>query len=211
MSIFIPHKDLTLAFAGVFQSAALVNQLARLENYDSGALHHSSFSLLTTNSDSTEEIFGTTHNLRLGLECVTRLFGGRLDASLRETFQYAVGMYQISLQLQKNRDAQAVIEDGLKELRERHLKHNRERNHDIELHEDIATLYARSISSISPRIMVQGSRGRLENPLTVNRVRSALFAGIRAAWLWHQLGGRRRQLLFQRKGYRQQALRLLRL
>ena len=31
------------------------------------------------------------------------------------------------------------------------------------------------------------------------RVRALFLAGVRAAFLWHQLGGRRWQLLFQRK------------
>lgn len=199
---------MTLAFAGVFQSATLVCQLARLENYDSGALHQSSFSLLKMNSDSTEEIFGSVHGLRLGLDCVVRLFGGRPDASAREVFQYAVGMYQLSIRLRENQPGREVIGAGLDELRGRYLKHYRNLDYDNELQEEIASLYARSISYMSPRIMVQGS-SRLENPLTVNRVRTALFAGIRAAWLWHQLGGRRWQLFFQRKGYQRQARRLL--
>ena len=203
-----PRKDQTLAFAGVFQSATLVCQLARLENYDSGALHQSSFSLLRMNSDSTEEIFGSVRGLRLGLDCVARLFGGRVDASAREVFQYAVGMYQLGLKLRQNQPGLDVIGAGLDALRGRYLKHYRNLDHDNELHEEIAALYARSISQMSPRIMVQGS-SRLENPLTVNRVRTALFAGIRAAWLWHQLGGRRWQLLFQRTGYQRQARRLL--
>ena len=203
------HKDRTLAIAGVFQSAALVHQLARQENYDSAALHHSSFSLLRVNSDSAEEIFGGVHGLRLGLDCLIKLFAGRSDSSAREMLQYAMGMYQVSIKLQQNQRGQSIIEDGLDELRGRYLKHYRNLDYDNELYEDLAALYARSISYMTPRIMVQGDRGYLQNPLTINRVRTALFAGIRAAWLWHQLGGRRWQLVFQRKNYQRLAGRLL--
>ncbi len=186
-----------------------MHQLARQENYDSSALHHSSFSLLRISSDSTEEIFGGSRGLRLGLDCLIKLFAGRTDSSVREVLQYAVGMYQISVKLQQSRRGQSIIEDGLNELRGRYLKHYRSPDHDNDLHEDLASLYARSISYMTPRIMVQGERGHLQNPLTVNRVRTALFAGIRAAWLWHQLGGRRWHLVFQRKNYQRQARRLL--
>ncbi len=205
-----PGKDRTLAFAGVFQAALLVHQLARMENYDSGALHQSSFSLLRLDSDSAGEIFGSAHGLRLGLDCVARLFGGPPDSSAREVFQYAAAMHQLSVKLRDNRRGQAVIEEGVRELRARYLKHYRNPDHDKELHEDIAALYARSISYMAPRIVVHGSRGRLENPLTIHRVRTALFTGIRAAWLWHQLGGRRWQLVFHRRGYQRQAQGLLR-
>jgi high frequency lysogenization protein len=61
---------------------------------------------------------------------------------------------------------------------------------------------------MEPRIMVHGSQGKLSNPLTVNKVRSALFAGIRAAFLWHQLGGRRWQLMLHRRSIQAIARRL---
>ena len=205
-----PDNNLTLAFAGVFQSATLVYQLAKMENFDSRALHESSFSLLRLNTNSTEEVFGSIHGLNLGLDCIVKLLGGRPDSSTREVFQYAVGMHQLSTRLRQNRRGQAVIEEGLNEMRSRYLKYYRSDDHDNELHEDIASLYTRSISYMTPRIIVQGSQGKLENPLTINRVRTTLFTGIRAAWLWHQLGGRRWQLIYQRKGYQRQAQRLLR-
>jgi high frequency lysogenization protein len=49
--------------------------------------------------------------------------------------------------------------------------------------------------------MVQGEPKKLQDPDTVNRIRASLFAGIRSAFLWHQCGGRRWQLLFNRNGY----------
>jgi len=46
--------------------------------------------------------------------------------------------------------------------------------------------------------MVSGEHGHLANPMIAARVRAVLLAGIRSAVLWHQLGGRRLQLLFSR-------------
>ena len=39
-----PNRDLTLAMAGMLQSAALVQQLARRENWEDTALHDITFS-----------------------------------------------------------------------------------------------------------------------------------------------------------------------
>jgi high frequency lysogenization protein len=64
--------------------------------------------------------------------------------------------------------------------------------------EKLAGLYSQTISTLVPRIMVSGEHGHLSNPATAARVRAALFAGIRSAVLWRQLGGRRWRLLFQR-------------
>jgi len=43
--------------------------------------------------------------------------------------------------------------------------------------------------------MVQGEPLHLENPDTAARIRSALLAGVRAAHLWYQCGGKRWHLL----------------
>ena len=64
--------------------------------------------------------------------------------------------------------------------------------------EKLAELYSRTISTLTPRIMVSGEHGHLANPAIAARVRAALLAGIRSAVLWRQLGGRRWQLLLRR-------------
>lgn len=204
-----PDKDQTLAFAGVFQAAALVHQLATTDHYDSAALHHAGVSLLRLDAASAEAVFDSIHALRLGLGCVSRLFGGRADASARAVFQYAAGMHRLSVTLRRDRNARAAVAGGLNELRERHLRHAGDFGHDDSLHHAIADLYVRTISRMTPRIIVRGSQGRLSEMLTVNRVRAALFAGIRAAWLWHQLGGRRWQAVVYRREYQRQAQRLI--
>jgi high frequency lysogenization protein len=65
--------------------------------------------------------------------------------------------------------------------------------------EKLAEIYAQTISTLTPRILVNGEHGHLSNPLIAAKVRAALLAGIRAAFLWRQLGGRRWQLLLQRR------------
>jgi high frequency lysogenization protein len=54
---------------------------------------------------------------------------------------------------------------------------------------------------MKPRIMVSGDAVYLQNSDNVNRIRALLLSGIRAAMLWRQIGGRRRQLLFSRQKY----------
>jgi high frequency lysogenization protein len=76
--------------------------------------------------------------------------------------------------------------------------------------EKLAELYTQTISTLTPRIMVNGEHGHLENPVIAAKVRTALFAGIRSAFLWHQLGGNRWQLLFSRKKIANEAREILR-
>lgn len=205
-----PNNDQVLAFAGVFQAAQLAHQLAAEDDYDAHALHHAALSVLRLRADSAAAVFESAHALRLGLDCVTRLFSGRADASTREVFQYAAGMHQLSVNLSRNARAQDAVAAGLSKLRARHMDHAAHFAHDDALHEDLGALYERTVSRMRPRIIVRGSAGRLTDPRVVGRVRTALFAGIRAAYLWRQLGGRRWQVVIWRADYHRRAKRLLR-
>ena len=73
----------------------------------------------------------------------------------------------------------------------------------------VAELYTRTLSNLTPRIVVNGSPQYLRNPRTVNWVRTLLFAGLRSAVLWRQLGGGRFKLLFGRRRLMEQAHELL--
>ncbi len=70
-------------------------------------------------------------------------------------------------------------------------------------------LYQETISSISPRIIVQGDQGFLTNTDNASKIRTLLLAGIRSAVLWNQLGGSKWKLLFSRKKYLHAAQSLL--
>ena len=60
-------------------------------------------------------------------------------------------------------------------------------------------LYQDTISTFRQRIQVHGDMRFLQQPANAAKIRALLLAGIRAARLWHQLGGRRWQLLFSRR------------
>jgi len=63
----------------------------------------------------------------------------------------------------------------------------------------LAEIYQHSISTLGRRIQVTGEPQALQQPEVADLVRGLLLAGIRYAWLWHQLGGRRWHLIVQRK------------
>jgi high frequency lysogenization protein len=63
----------------------------------------------------------------------------------------------------------------------------------------LAELYAAILSTLRPRVMVNGNPQHLQQPAIVEKVRSNLLAAVRSAVLWRQLGGRQWQLLLFRK------------
>lgn len=189
-------RDRILALAGVFQSAYLVQEIARNDNVEEPAFSHSINSILVTDAASTLDIFGHVEGIRRGLQVLReKMFGGNGVPDL-EMARYVLGLLQLAGKLARNPDmlkAMATEIDLIRSQRET------TGNPVLDTVDDLAQLYERTISTMTPRIIVSGEHGYLTNPRTAARVRAVLLAGIRAAFLWHQLGGRRWHLVFRRR------------
>lgn len=207
--LFYPTPDKVLAFAAIAQSGKIVTQLAAKPQHNEMALRISARSLLETNPGDVDKIFGGSNGVKLGLETVRAIFQGRGIASLnaKELIRYMMSMDQLAERLTQSSTTQFVIEKGVSELAisfisllEADIAQAGQSEYD-DLYARIGTLYQKSLSQLTPKIIVRGAEGHLQNERSVARVRTALFAGVRAAYLWHQQGGRRWHLLFARKGY----------
>ena len=204
-----PDTSQTLSLAAMFQSVALVHQLARRDRHDRYALRECALSLIRLDAQSVEDVYGTVYGVDLGLRTLVSLLSGKAEASHREIYQYAVAVHQLSTKLSRLQRTSDVIHNELMVIKEKFLDNAEGTTDDDDtaesiddpLYESLADLYSRTISYLTPRIIVHGAPGRLKEPYVVNRVRTALFAGIRAAYLWQQFGGRRWHLLFNRKDY----------
>jgi high frequency lysogenization protein len=75
----------------------------------------------------------------------------------------------------------------------------------------LASIYSDIISPLAPRIQVAGNPDYLSQPATQHKVRALLLAGVRAAVMWRQMGGKRRNILFKRKHILNSAVKALRL
>ena len=80
---------------------------------------------------------------------------------------------------------------------------------DIVLIRELAELYGKQVSTVSPRIMISGEPVYIQNPDNAARIRALLLGGIRNAMLWRQLGGTRKQLIFGRRKWVESARELL--
>ncbi|MGB1139944.1 MAG: DUF489 family protein, partial [Halioglobus sp.] len=63
----------------------------------------------------------------------------------------------------------------------------------------VSGIYQDTLSKQKFRIRVTGSAQHLQNEQNADIIRALLLSGVRAAFLWRQLGGRRWKLLWQRK------------
>jgi high frequency lysogenization protein len=195
----------TIALAGIAQACSLVHQLAGTGNCQNAALEASITSLLKIDADSVVDVYGGLLGVRHGLEQLTTQLGSRVLAS-PEQARYAAQIVYLQKQLTQKPDMQKTIQAGVS-------KAQAQADHFGVLHENVlanlADVYHSTISTMQPRIMVQGDQQYLGNQSTVNKIRALLLAGIRATLLWRQCGGSRWKLLFFRKKIQDEAKFLL--
>lgn len=195
-----------MALSGLFQATELVRQAANHGTWSGYSADTCLESLLAIEAGSVDDIFGGANRLRLGAETLIAVLQG--DRRHMESLSYAVSILQLETRFRKQTKMQTHIGEELKAIAEI--------DDGTEIHEikdlqakKVAALYTQTISTLSPRIVVNGRPQHLQVERTVNWIRTLLFAGLRSAVLWRQLGGGRFSLLFGRGKMLEQAQSLL--
>ncbi|PHI31239.1 high frequency lysogenization protein HflD [Budvicia aquatica] len=200
------YYDITVALAGIAQSARLVQQLAHDGQCDNQALSVSLKSILVTDAPSTLSVFGLEQDIRLGLETLPSVLTNNRQELSAELTRYVLSIMVLERKLSANRAALNELSSRISQL-DRQLAH-----FDVEsetITSAMASIYVDVISPIGPRIQVTGSPEALQRPLVQAKVRASLLAGIRAAVLWQQVGGSRLQFMFSRNRLLKQAQQIL--
>lgn len=199
-------RDKTIALAGVFQSAALVHQIATQGIIAETDLETSIRSTLELDPANTLAVFGQLTNIRLGLQTLLQQMGNTARIREAQIARYTISLLHLERRLSKQPEM-------LKDMRDR-LERAQQQSVIFGLtHENVmanlAGTYSDTISLLRPRIIVVGNETYLSNAKQTARIRAILLAGIRAAVLWTQVGGSRWQILWHRKVFVQEAERQL--
>ncbi len=204
----IPDKwqPITIALAGVFQAAALVEQIAKTGYLPSDPYRASIESLFVVNPDSVAAVFGDLTDLELGLRTLNTLLQQHRAKEHSHTLRYVLGVLHLQKKLSRQKDMLDIIGSRLKQA-EQQAEHFSSTHDNVVA--NLAGIYTDTISTFRFRIQVMGDYNYLQQPRIANQVRALLFAGIRAATLWRQVGGNRLQVVLQRKRLSQAAERLL--
>jgi len=185
----------TIALAGIAQAAALVQQLANKGAADVDAMEVSIASVLKIDSDSVIDVYGSLDGLKLGLKQLNEQMTGYKIVN-PEQARYAASLVFLENQLSDRKDMLKTIQTGL-------VKAQSQSEHFGLMHENVlanlADIYQNTLSTLQPRIMVNGNPEYLSRPDVANKIRACLLAGIRSAILWRQCGGTRWKFLFYRK------------
>jgi high frequency lysogenization protein len=181
-----------LALAGIFQAVALVRDIARTGECENEALEASLASVFKLESDSAADVFGGSVGIRRGLRVlIEQIEGNDRDLPL---FHMLVNVLKLERSLARHAETSRHLGEALAGM-QRQLQHFPVTHPTIIAR--LADIYSSNLSSLKPRITVVGNPLYLQQPAQAERVRALLLAAVRAAVLWHQLGGRRRHLLFR--------------
>ena len=198
-------NDRTLALAGVFQAAGLVQQVATRGSADLGALESSVGSLFHTDPPTTEAVYGGAAGVRLGLQWLRQHLSEASSPHNAQVVKYVIGVLHLERRLSQRPEMLQRIRDAIESAR-------RQSAHFSSMHSNVianfAACYSDTLSTLTPRIIVTGEQGHLSSPEVANAVRTLLLAAVRSAVLWRQCGGNRWQLLLGRRALLAEAQRL---
>jgi high frequency lysogenization protein len=194
-------KDRALALAGLLQAVQLVQQMAQTGQAEGKPLAACIDSLFRFDAESPEAVFAGAGNLEPGLKrLLGQLEGGAgRDAGLT---RMAMTVLHLERRFMRQHGAVEAVHSGLEEIGRQHAHWGP--THPTVLAR-LGELYAKELSPIGPRVLVQGNPVYLGQPDLVGEVRATLLAAIRAAVLWRQLGGSYWDLLFGRRALVQSA------
>jgi len=193
-----PTHDQAMALAAVFQACYLVDQLANTGEASTAEMEVCIGALLNQNPESLADLFGSEQNLEAGVEAMTVLLGEHKDSELfrATTLVSTIAVLSIERQLNSRPVMLQNIAEGIDNA-------TRQAEHFSVIHDNvfanIAALYQQTISTLSQRIQVKGNPIYLQQPGVAERIRCLLFAAVRSAFLWRQLGGKRYHLVVYRQ------------
>ncbi len=188
------NEERVLALAGVFQAATLVQQLAHDGRCDETAMEASIASVFRIDAPSVAAVYGNVSGVRLGLRSMIN----QIDESSRDMAltRMVVSVLRLERTLARHPAVVRQLQEGIVAT-QRQVDHFGQDSAQVTRR--LADLYAATLSTLKPRIMVSGNPLPLQQPQVIERVRSNLLAAVRSAVLWHQVGGRQWQLVLNRQ------------
>jgi len=188
-------REQTIAFAGALQSGELVRQIATNGQCSQQSARASIDSLFRPDAASTEAVFGGITGVSLGLTMANEL-SSQASPDSQQAMGYAGGLLRLAMLLRKDRSRQeslartlSLVEPAWRDAGDAI---------DPSVIAQLADVYRSEISTLPLRIQVHGNPTHLKQHEKVSLIRAILLAGVRAGFLWLQLGGRPWRLLFQR-------------
>lgn len=174
-----------LALAGVVLAADLVHATANGQQVDETAVTAVKRAITSQHAQQLREVFPRIGDFRSGVKTTVAALQGKPENP--EVLRYALQLIELAGLLKRSPE---VVERLGKEL---------DALPQDPTDAELARAYQASVSTLGKRIQVTGNPALLQQEDVANSIRALLLGGVRFAWLWQQLGGRRWHLVLKRK------------
>ena len=198
------REERVISLAGILQATGLIRALAVRGQTDAAATSISLASIFKIDAENAADVFGGVANLRYGLETlVAQVESGQRDPGLTRLL---ISIMRLERVLAGRSDVLQALRDGIETIGRNAVPSNTDFSAEIP---QLAQLYASTLSTLRPRILVEGNPRFLTDTANVDRIRALLLAAIRSTVLWRQLGGSNWRLFFRHRQYAMMARGLL--
>ncbi|TFH69003.1 DUF489 family protein [Gammaproteobacteria bacterium LSUCC0057] len=195
-----PNADQAIALAALFESACGVVEMAHRGTTSSDRLALLMAALLNSEGTAPHQLYQLPSHpdgLASGRRSLQLLLSKqRGEKHFDQIVAIALGTLYLASKLYRDGAMAARIADGLAPLQEKASQFGLTHNN---LFAATDQLYQQTLSRYRYRIQIKGDPARLQQSGVAARVRSLLFAGVRAGYLWRQCGGHRFHLLLYRR------------
>lgn len=200
------NRQQLLSLAAVVQCGILVQRMARTGSADENNLARMVRTALSLDTPDTDTLYDGVSDIHRGLEMIVSVGAARPAAEQVDILRMTNG----ALQLQGSLRDSDLFRDKLGRRLAKLDFGSKPVPYADDVYFALNDIYTETLSQLRPSIVVNGAQGHLQSAVLVAKVRSALLAAVRNAWLWHQVGGRRWHLLVFRRRYAELARAVLR-
>ena len=196
-------KNETISLGAIYQACSEIKKIAWQGEINNNIIEPLINSVYQTTSEEIEDVFISTKRLNSGLDFLRRQLVGDAFSRDGEVSRYfeAIGI------LVKNMNKKDEVLNKLRiELTKQSMpiKEDNLDQHALFLSE----LYLSTISTVEPRIIVNGDNKYLTDKKNAAMIRSLLLCAIRSFILWQQSGGSKFRIFIFKKKIAELAIKL---
>ena len=196
-------KNETISLGAIYQACNEIKKIAWQGEINNNIIEPLINSVYQTTSEEIEDVFISIKRLNSGLDFLRRQLVGDAFSRDGEVSRYfeAIGI------LVKNMNKK---DDVLNKLRTELTKQSMPINEDnLDQHAlFLSELYLSTISTVEPRIIVNGDNKYLTDKKNAAMIRSLLLCAIRSYILWQQSGGSKFRIFIFKKKIAELAIKL---
>ncbi|MBV1870570.1 MAG: DUF489 family protein [Gammaproteobacteria bacterium] len=191
------QQDKILALAGVFQAANLVDTLSTTGHASEKGFTESISSIFQTDPASVSDVYDAEHQAQLGVSALEAALSHSHNIAASRQLAYTKSLIRIERVISRHHQLHTHIKTRID-----HYKRHFEFFESVASHgiiSKLGKLYIDTAGVSKYRVIIRGRPSMLMSASQKEKLCAVLFAGIRSAHLWRELGGSEWELTYRKR------------